>query len=223
MSERTSTSVPVAAGELPVVRQGPADAGAVPALLVIPSIFGPADDLLDRLAELGDDALVVVPDPFWRTGEGAVPYDDVDTAFGRLAEFDMAACAAEMAAAAEWARAQGNGTVIGLGICFGGPFVLRLAAKGHLDGVVTWHGSRMEQSLDVVPDISCPVRHHLGGVDPVTPPETIEAIRDAFADHDDAQVVVHADATHGFSHAGDAFDPAAYRAGFESVRDLLLG
>lgn len=219
---RSDISIPVDAGSLPAVRQGPAEAGDVPALLVVPSIFGPADDLLERLGELGDDALVVVPDPFWRTGEGAVPYDDVDTAFGRLAEFDMAACGAEMAAAAAWARAEGNGTVVGLGICFGGPFVLRMAAKGLIDGVVTWHGSRMEQSLDVVPRISCPVRHHLGSADPVTPPETIDALRDAFADHADAQIVVHDGATHGFSHDGDAFDPAAYRAGFESVRGLLL-
>lgn len=224
MSEQTRSDVtiPVEGGSLPAVRQGPADASDVPALVVVPSIFGAAEDLIERLGELGEEALVVVPDPFWRTGEGAVPYDDVDTAFGRLTEFDMGACGAEMAAAAEWARDEGNGTVIGLGICFGGPFVLRLAAKDLLDGLVTWHGSRMEQSLDRVADIACPVRHHLGSADPITPPETIEALREAFADHDDAQIIVHEGATHGFSHDGDAFDPVAYRAGFESVRGLLF-
>ncbi len=214
-------SITVDAGALPAVVQGPTDTSDVPALVVIPSIFGPAPDLLDRLGSLGDAALVVVPDPFWRTGEGAVSYDDFDTAVGRLADFDMVACGREMAAAADWARANGDGTVVGLGICFGGPFVLRLAAKGLLDGLVTWHGSRMEQSLDVVPDISCPVRHHLGGSDSITPPETIELLRAAFADHDNTQIIVHQGADHGFSHDGDAWDPAAFGAGFASVEELL--
>lgn len=214
-------SIDVTAGTLPAVVQGPTDASGVPALVVVPSIFGPAPDLLDRLGSLGDEALVVVPDPFWRTGEGAVAYDDFDTAVGRLADFDMVACGREMAVAAEWARTAGNGTVVGLGICFGGPFALRLAAKGLLDGLVTWHGSRMEQSLDVVPDISCPVRHHLGGNDSITPPETIERLRAAFADHDDTQIVVHEGADHGFSHDGEAWDPAAFGAGFASVAELL--
>lgn len=216
-----TVGIDVADGTLPAEVQGPDDPGDVPALVVVPSIFGPAPDLLDRLGALGDAALVVVPDPFWRTGEGAVGYDDVDTAFGRLADFDLDVCATEMAAAVAWARANGNGTVVGLGICFGGSFVLRLAADGLLDGLVTWHGSRMEQVLDTAADIRCPVRHHLGGADPVTPPETIDAIRRAFADHDDAEIVVHADATHGFSHDGDAFDAAAYGAGFSSVERLL--
>lgn len=210
-------------GALPAFVQGPHDASAVPAVVVVPSIFGPAPDLLARLSELGDDALVVVPDPFWRTGEGPVAYDDHDTAFGRLAEFDFAACARELAAAASWAKEQGNGGVVAVGICFGGPYVLGLAARGLVDGVVTWHGSRMEGALDGVERISCPVRHHLGGADPVTPPETIDALRDAFASHPDAEIIVHEGATHGFSHDGDAWDEDAYRAGFASVVELLDG
>lgn len=216
-----SVDIPTVDGTIPTKIQGPEESGDVPALVVVPSIFGPAPDLLERLDDLGDTALVVVPDPFWRTGEGAVPYDDMDTAFGRLADFDMAACASEMASVVEWARAQGNGHVVGLGICFGGPFVLGLAAVGAIDGLVTWHGSRMEQSLEQVSAITCPVRHHLGGADPVTPPETVETLRAAFADHPDCTITVHDGATHGFSHDGDAFDADAYRAGHQSLVELL--
>lgn len=208
-------------GTLPAVVHEPAPASTVPALVVVPSIFGPADDLLARLAELGDDALVVVPDPFWRTGEGVVPYDDLDAAIARLGDFDSDACATEMAAAVAWAKAHGNGGVVALGICFGGPYVLRLAAHRLVDGIVTWHGSRLESALDGVEHIACPVRHHLGSADPVTPPETIDAIREAFADHPDAEILVHEGATHGFSHDGDAYDEDAYRAGFASVVELL--
>ena len=220
MSERVD--VRVDDGHVPVTVLGPSEPSGHPVLVVVPSIFGPAADLVERLSPLAATATIAIPDPFWRTGEGVVPYDDIDTAFGRLAEFDFEACGSEMTAVVAWARDRGNGTVIGLGICFGGPYVLRLAVAGQLDGLVTWHGSRMEQSLDRVADIACPVRHHLGSADPITPPETIEALREAFADHDDAQIIVHEGATHGFSHDGDAFDPVAYRAGFESVRGLLF-
>lgn len=214
-------SLDVAAGRLPLHVQGPDDPSAHPAVVVVPSIFGPADDLLARLAALADDTLVVVPDPFWRTGEGAVAYDDMDGAIGRLADFDFGACAAEMAAAVEWARAQGNGRVVAVGICFGGPFVLGLGKRGLLDGIVTWHGSRMESVLDGVDAITCPVHHHLGSEDPVSPPEAIVAIRDAFASNPDAEVIVHEGATHGFSHDGPAYDDAAERAAFASVHDLV--
>lgn len=221
MSRRLAIDVP--AGRLPLVVQGPDDASRVPALVVVPSIFGPARDLLQRLGALGDDALVVIPDPFWRTGEGALPYDQRDAAFARLAGFDPAVCADEMATAVDWARATGNGGVVALGICFGGPFVLRLAAAGRVDGIVTWHGSRMEGALDDAGRITCPVRHHLGGADPVTPPEVVEALRTAFAEHPDARIVVHDGATHGFTHDGPAYDDAAYHAAFASVVELLAG
>ncbi len=216
-----SVSIDVPAGALPALVEGPDDAGGVPALVVVPSIFGPAPDLLERLAALGDDALVVVPDPFWRTGEGVVPYDDHDAAIGRLAEFDFGACAREMAAAVEWAKREGNGQVVALGICFGGPYVLGMAARGLVDGVVTWHGSRLEGALDGADRITCPLRLHFGDADPVSPPEVIDAVRDALAAHRDVEIVVHEGATHGFSHDGDAWDPAAYEAGFASVVELL--
>lgn len=218
---RETISIEGPDGAIPTVVLRPDERTDVPALVVVPSVFGPAPDLLERFEPVAEDAIIAVPDPFWRTGEGAVPYDDMDTAIGRLGEFDWGGCGREMAAVVEWARAQGNGRVIALGICFGGPYVLRLASKGIVDGIVTWHGSRMEQSLDVVPDIACPVRHHLGSADPVTPPEVVDALRSAFAGHHDAEIHVHDGATHGFSHDGDAWDEDAFQASLASVVDLV--
>lgn len=216
-------TIPVADGELPVRLTGapPGEATDVPALVVVPSIFGPADDLLDRLGGLGSDALVAVPDPFWRTGEGVVPYENTEAAFARLSEFDFAACAKETGAAVAWARETGNGRVAALGVCFGGPYVLGLATRAEVDAVVTWHGSGMEGALEGVDRFSGPTRHHFGADDPITPPETIEAVRDAFASHPDTEIVVHDGATHGFSHDGEAFDAAAAQAAMASVVDVL--
>lgn len=213
--------IEVEGGAVPTAVVGPDDASGVPAVVVVPSVYGAAPDLLERLAELGDSALVCVPDPLWRTGHGPTAYGDMEEVGVRLAGLDIHVCRSEMGAVVAWARAQGNGSVIGVGICFGGPYAIRMATDGELDGVVTWHGSGMERVLRRVGEITCPVRHHLGGIDPITPPEVVEALREAFAAHPDAEIVVHAGADHGFTHDGESWDQSAYQAAFGSVVDLV--
>jgi carboxymethylenebutenolidase len=79
----------------------------------------------------------------------------------------------------------------------------------------------MQDHLGRADRIACPLRLHFGGADPITPPEVIERIREAFARHADAQIVVHPGADHGFSHEGRAFDEKAARAGLDAVAELL--
>jgi len=200
----------------------PEETREVPGLVVVPSIFGPAPDLLGRLAELADAALVVVADPFWRVGGGVVPYGDHAGAIARLQEFDRRQCFVDMRAVIDWTRGRCNGRVVGLGICFGGPYVLLAAGAASLSGVVTWHGSRMEGFLDRADRITCPLRFHFGDADPITPPAAIEQIRAAFAAHPDASFVIHPGAEHGFSHDGAAFDAIATRSAIEDTRALLV-
>ncbi len=221
--QQRAERVAVDGGGVPVDVMGPVDAGDVPGLVVVPSIFGPAPDLLKQTSELADAALVVVTDPFWRVGGGVVPYHDHDGAIRRLEGFDRDRCFADVRAVLDWTRERCNGHVAGLGICFGGPIVLAAAGEGALDGVIAWHGSRMENFLDRAAEISCPLRFHFGAADPITPPEAIEKIRAAFSAHPDASFVVHPGLEHGFSHEGKSHDPAAARAGLEDTRALLAG
>ena len=220
MGER-SDAIRVEGGAVPTTVLGPDDPSRVPALVVVPSIFGPARDLCTRLSELSRDALIVLPDPFWRVGGGVVPYHEIGRARGRLAGFDVGRCIADLGAVVDWATAASKGRVVGLGICFGGPLVLRFAGEGRLAGVVTWHGSRMESYLDRARETVCPLRLHFGGADPVTPPDSIEKIRSAFASNPDVSIVVHPGAVHGYSHDGPAYDARACRAGLDAARDLL--
>lgn len=213
--------IEVEGGAIPTRVLVPKDARSWPALVVVPSIFGPAPDLEARLAPLSERALVVLPDPFWRVGGGVIPYGDREPAFARLKDFDLARCDDDLRAVIAFARERGNGRVAGLGICFGGPFVLRFAGEGELDGVVTWHGSRMENFLKRAGDTTCPLRLHFGADDPITPPDAIEKIRSAFASHPDVSVVVHTGAVHGYSHDGEAYDGSAFRAGLDATRELL--
>jgi carboxymethylenebutenolidase len=216
-----SEQVEVDGGAVPVRVQGRAPSDDAPGLVVVPSIFGPAPDLLERLAPLAQDALVVVADPFWREGGGVVPYDDFDGAFQRLHGFDRDRCLSDMRAVIAWTKERCNGRVVGVGICFGGPIVLTAAAEGALSGVVTWHGSRMENFLDGADQISCPLRFHFGAADPVTPPEAIEKLQEVFASHPDAVFVVYPGLEHGFSHDGRSYDATATQAGIDDTRDLL--
>ena len=212
-------------GEIPVVVTGDATSG--PAVVVVPSIFGAHDDLVAQMASLSDVGPAVVLDPFWRIGGGdgptnTVPYGDAERAIGRLDGFERSRCRDDVAAVADWTKDRFGGPLVGVGICFGGPWVLIGAAKGWFDGgAVTWHGSRLETTLDLLDGLTAPLRLHFGDADPITPPEAIDAVRSHFAAHDDCEIVVHPGANHGFSHEGAAWDPAAAAAGLASVRELL--
>jgi len=216
-----TVQIEVNGGAVPTVVVGPENASQVPGLLVIPSIYGPAPDLVRRLSAFADRALIVLPDPFWRVGGGVVDYGDHDGAVSRLRGFDLASCTDDLLAVLDWTRERCNGRVVGLGICFGGPFVLRFAGDAKLDGLVTWHGSRMQNFLKRAAETTCPIRMHFGSDDPVSPPEAIEQIRQAFAEHGDLSIVVHPGAVHGFSHDGPAYDEKACRAGLDATEELL--
>jgi carboxymethylenebutenolidase len=215
------TLIPVEGGGIPTIVLGERAGHRNPAIVVVPSIFGPAPDLIERLSEFGDRASIVVPDPFWRVGGGVVPYDDHAAAVARLDGFGLRSCIDDLSAVVDWARDHSDGRVLGLGICFGGPFVLRFAAEGRLAGVVTWHGSRMQDHLSRANAIACPLRLHFGAVDPITPPEAIETIRDRLEAHPDLSIVVHPGADHGYSHDGKSYDAVACRAGLDAIGELL--
>jgi carboxymethylenebutenolidase len=191
------------------------------AVVIVPSAFGVAADLEVQMTELARDACMVVAfDPFVRTDRGAAPYGDFPRVKARLGALDRAQTYADLRSTIAWTREQTyDAPVIVLGVCFGGPFALVAAADGAVDGVVTWHGTRMESFVDRVAEMRCPMRFHFGDVDPVVPVEAVERVRRAFAGRNDVSVTVHAGATHGFSHPGSAasYNEVAERAAMQSL------
>jgi carboxymethylenebutenolidase len=212
--------VPVPGGELPLTFARGRGAAAV---VIMPSAFGVTPDLEEQMRELADDAAIVVTlDPFFRTDAGPAVPDDMARVMARIRSIDRDLAQHDFLTAIAWTRERVRGQLIAIGICFGGAFALGAAADGEVQGVVTWHGTRMEQHLDRAGAIDCPLRFHFGSVDPVTPPEVIAAIRGAFAGHEDVEIQLHEGATHGFSSRGaPAYDAAAERAAMSSVRELL--
>jgi carboxymethylenebutenolidase len=220
----THHRLPVEGGELPLAIARAGGAGA--AVVIMPSAFGIASDLEVQMEELATDASIVVAiDPFFRDDAGPAPYEDMARVMARLQGLDHQRGYRDLRAAIAWARAQEAGQpVVILGICFGGPYALLAAADGVIDGVVTWHGTRMENYVERAAEMRCPMRLHFGGADPFVPPKAVEAVRAAFAGHGDVRIIVHDGATHGFSHraAPQAYDEHAERAGMDSLRELIV-
>ena len=218
----TRHAIPVEGGALPltVVRAG----GTGAAVVIVPSAFGVGPDLEAQMAETAADARAVVAiDPFFREDAGPAAYDDRDRAMGRLQALDRARTLRDLGAAIAWIRdEEGAAAVVVLGICFGGPFALAAAALGLAQGIVTWHGTRMEHALARAAEMRCPMRLHFGAVDPFVPMEAVAAVRAAFAGRADVAITVHEGATHGFSHRGSSrsYQHTAERAGLDSLRAL---
>lgn len=222
MVDTVPGSVPVSDGGVPVLSSFADDAVSKPGLVVVPSIFGGNEDLLAAMRSLADIASTIVFDPFWRGNGGAVPYADFDTAIARLDGLDRGAVFDDMVAVAEWMRPQTNGAIAGLGICFGGPLMLLGTSVGTFQGGVAWHGTRMEDVLDRCDGLIAPLRLHFGSIDPITPPDVIDAVATRFADHPDCRIVVHEGADHAFSHEGANWHPEAAAAGMADLRRLLV-
>jgi carboxymethylenebutenolidase len=187
-------------------RADPAAAGPVPGLIIFPSIFGISPELAEHADEIAaTGAIVVVFDPFVRSADpGGFEEGDRERAFKRMGSIDFKRMTADFreVLAALKADPACNGRVVGLGICLGGSFVFNAAADGELEGVATWHGSRMSGVIDRASEVKCPVLMDFGDEDPVAPVEEIEKIRAACAAIDDFRLRVHPGAGHGFSHTG---------------------
>lgn len=214
--------LPVKQGSLPLTLATNKGGGA--SVVIMPSAFGVCDDLKLQMEELAEKAsLVVALDPFFRGDAGIVPYEDMARVMKRLQALDRQLCYRDLCTALRWTRQETKQPVVLLGICFGGPFAMLAAQDNLVDGVVTWHGTQMQNYLEHAAQIRCPLRLHFGGADPFVPLSAVEEIRAALSSHPDVRLFVHEGATHGFSHraAQKAYQPQAEQAGMASVFSLL--
>jgi carboxymethylenebutenolidase len=97
-----------------------------------------------------------------------------------------------------------------LGFCMGGYYTFKAAASGRFDAAVAFYGmlrtpdnwrgpGHKVQPLDVAADM-CPTLAIFGSNDPFTPQADIDALRAAWADRDDCEIIVIEGGEHGFVH-----------------------
>ena len=174
--------------------------GSAPGILLITAIFG-IDDEMKEMADgwAADGYIVSVPDIFWRVMPG--PTADMEKAFARYNAFDFDQGVKDIEDLIGDLRAHPrcNGKVGVLGICFGGRYAHLSVARFRADAAGAYHGTMIGQHLDETDKITSPVSFHFGADDPVAPMEEVEAIRAAYAGHDNAEIVVHEGCGHNFS------------------------
>ncbi len=121
---------------------------------------------------------------------------------------------ADLDAAANLLVVEDDVTRVGvLGFCMGGYYTFKAAATGRFDAAVAFYGmlrtpegwrgpGHKTDPIDLAAQM-CPTLAIFGSNDPYTPPEDIAALREAWQDRDDCEILVVEGAEHGFVHDPD--------------------
>ena len=167
------------------------------------------DDLCRRLATNG--FAVCCPEPFARAPREVREATDPAVRMTHVPQLDDALQIGDLAAAADHLVVHDDvGRVAVMGFCMGGMYALKAAASGRFDRAVAfygmirvppdWRGPRLAEPLATASEV-CPTLAVVGAVDPFTPPDDVAALRTAWADRPDCELVVYPEADHGFVHA----------------------
>lgn len=197
--------------EIPSIHARP-EGVPLTAAVLIPDIMGVRplfDDICRRVASHG--IAVVSPEPFAHLGDAASL--DFQTRMTRARELDDEVQLDDLERAANRLVVEDGATDVAvLGFCMGGMFTLKAAATGRFDRAVpfygmmrlpeNWRGGRLRDAIDTVAD-ACPTLAIFGGSDPFTPTEDIDALRAAWNERPDHEIVVYPEAEHGFVHDPD--------------------
>lgn len=203
-ADPTRITITTGDGQMPARLIWPGDdPGNRPVVVLVQEIFGITPYMLRRardLAGLGYD--VVVPEVYWRLGEG-IEFDDRDPAsleqaMGTVQRLDWEQAVADVEAAVFAAKAMGDGRVGLVGFCFGGGLAFNVAAVERPDVLVCYYGSALPQLLELADRVDMPSLHHFGDSDSFIPLETVEQIRDAVTVHETVEFHVYPGADHAF-------------------------
>ena len=167
------------------------------------------DDLCRRLATHG--FAVCAPEPFARAPENVRSATEPSARMAYVRHLDDEVQIGDLEAAADYLVVHDDAREMSVvGFCMGGMQVLKAAASGRFDKAVAfygmirvpsdWVGPQTRQPLDTAAHV-CPTLAFFGRRDTMTPAADIEALRAAWAERDDCEIVVYADAEHGFVHA----------------------
>jgi carboxymethylenebutenolidase len=206
-----TTIIGIDGASVEIIHATPTDAAASAGVVVHPDVMGIRplfDDLCRRIATYG--FAVASPEPFARASADVRDASDPSLRLGRLSALDDAVQIGDLVAAADFLTASdGVTTVHVLGFCMGGMQTLKAAASGRFARAVAfygmiripdeWHGEGFDAPLTVATDV-CPTLAIFGDVDPFTPADDIDALRAAWRDRTDCEIVVYPGAEHGFVH-----------------------
>ena len=196
------------------------ESGKGPGLVLIQEIFGVNAQIratADLFAEEG--YVVLAPDLFWRMQPNVdLAYDPESRKkamdFYQRLDVDQGVRDIGAALTALKARPELEGKTAVMGFCLGGKMAFLSAARLPFDAAVCFYGGGIDQHLDEVAKIRCPMVLHFGGKDDHIPPPAVDKIRKGFAHRPDVSIHVYPDAGHAFyiQGRGSYQKPAALMA-----------
>ena len=205
-------TVVVDGAEIPVIHARP-DGLPVAGLVVHPDIMGLRDLFEDMARRLATHGLAVCAvEPYAR-----IPADrkgTVEARFGSAADLDDAQQLAALDAAANLLVVEDDVTRVSiLGFCMGGYYTLKAAATDRFDAAVAFYGmvrtpdawkgaGTKVDPVDVAADMG-PTLAIFGDNDQFVPNDEVAALREAWKDRPDCEIIVIAGGEHGFVHDPD--------------------
>lgn len=180
------------------------DGGSGPGLLLIQEIYGVSDYIRAVASDLaGLGYLVAAPDLFWRIKphhEAAHDQAGLEESLALGQQFDAAQgvrdCLTALRTLASLPERRGGLGV--LGFCLGGSIAYLVAAQAPVDVLISFYGSAVPDSPDLLGQISAPVQFHFGGSDPYIPRDRVRVVEDAAARYPNVEMHVEEDAGHAF-------------------------
>jgi carboxymethylenebutenolidase len=182
-------------------------AGTGPGLLLIQEIFGVSDYIravAEDLAGLG--YVVGAPDLFWRLTPGYQAVHDeagVAASLEMGSRFDFEQGVADAGAALDHLAGlpEVRGGTGVMGFCLGGSIAYFLAARpgpAAPAAAVSFYGSAVPDSLEVLDQITVPLQFHFGGADPYITRDQVARVEQACAGRASVDLHVEQDAGHAF-------------------------
>ncbi len=184
----------------------PGPGGRNPGLVLFQEIFGVNAHIRAVAEQYAQDGFVVLaPDVFWRQSPRVeLGYEGADMAQAKalMTAADGSGLAADILTTVAALRARlevgGDGKVGAAGFCMGGRLAYVAAATAGIDAASCWYGGGIQNQLESVARIACPMQFHYAGDDPNIPPDAVERVKSAFAGRN-AEFHTYPGAHHGFN------------------------
>jgi carboxymethylenebutenolidase len=203
--------------------------GTGPGVLVIQEIYGVSEYIravAEDLAALG--YVAAAPDLFWRLQAGYQAAHDeaglqASLAMGSRFDFEQGVADAAAAVAKLRELPEVTGGTGAVGFCLGGSIAYYLAAQGELDTALSFYGSEVPDSTDLLDQINVPVQFHFGGSDPFITRDQVARVEAATAGRPNVEMLVEEDAGHAFHNrkAPMFYNPEPAARAWQRAEDFL--
>ena len=188
-----------------------APADGLPALIVIHEWWGLNDNIRAASERLAAEGYVTLAVDLYHGKSGTTPKEAMSLMFALNDEMDSGRDNLE--AAYDYLNTVVQADRIGvIGWCLGGRWSLQAALRlpEKIDATVIYYGGVTDDKAEL-DTLQMPILGLFAGIDPVVPPDTVVAFRDALSElGKDADVHIYPEAKHAFANpSGMAYDAVA--------------